>query len=210
MPDITLEIRRIPRPGKTFEIIEAVTAALEASGRRGLVSTAVTVPHNGDRDIVTAIPFSSWGELEELNDTVLSDTAFRKQQTAIEELCVKTPTIQALNVIVRGDQLAGNRSKYLRRNFMIAKRGEAPALVDTLLEWREAIAAGSRPTVQRPVSGSQDLVRVTAGYESLNALMEAGADVASNPAYSKFREQLNRLTVSVMGYNSRIVYSKTG
>jgi hypothetical protein len=209
MPDITLEIRRIPKPGKIFEIIEAVTAAMKASGRIGLVSTAATVPHNGDRDVVTAIPFSSWDELEELNDTVLSDADFRKQQTAIEELCVKTPTVQALNVIVRGDQLAGNR-KYLRRNFMIAKRGEAPALVDTLLQWREALAEGSRPTVQRPVSGNQDLVRVTAGYESLSALMEAGADVASNPAYGKFREQLNRLTVSVMGYNSRIVYSKTG
>jgi len=209
MPDITLEIRRIPKPGKIFEIIEAVTAAMKASGRVGLVSTAATVSHNGDRDVVTAIPFSSWDELEELNDTVLSDADFRKQQTAIEELCVKTPTIQALNVIVRGDQLAGNR-KYLRRNFMIAKRGEAPALVDTLLQWREALAEGSRPTVQRPVSGNQDLVRVTAGYEILSALMEAGADVASNPAYGKFREQLNRLTVSVMGYNSRIVYSKTG
>ena len=209
MPDITLEIRRIPKPGKIFEIIEAVTAAMKASGRVGLVSTAATVSHNGDRDVVTAIPFSSWDELEELNDTVLSDADFRKQQTAIEELCVKTPTIQALNVIVRGDQLADNR-KYLRRNFMIAKRGEAPALVDTLLQWREALAEGSRPTVQRPVSGNQDLVRVTAGYESLSALMEAGADVASNPAYGKFREQLNRLTVSVMGYNSRIVYSKTG
>ena len=209
MPDITLEIRRIPKPGKIFETIEAVTAAMKASGRVGLVSTAATVSHNGDRDVVTAIPFSSWDELEELNDTVLSDADFRKQQTAIEELCVKTPTIQALNVIVRGDQLADNR-KYLRRNFMIAKRGEAPALVDTLLQWREALAEGSRPTVQRPVSGNQDLVRVTAGYESLSALMEAGADVASNPAYGKFREQLNRLTVSVMGYNSRIVYSKTG
>ena len=209
MPDITLEIRRIPKPGKIFEIIEAVTAAMKASGRVGLVSTAATVSHNGDRDVVTAIPFSSWDELEELNDTVLSDADFRKQQAAIEELCVKTPTIQALNVIVRGDQLADNR-KYLRRNFMIAKRGEAPALVDTLLQWREALAEGSRPTVQRPVSGNQDLVRVTAGYESLSALMEAGADVASNPAYGKFREQLNRLTVSVMGYNSRIVYSKTG
>ena len=209
MPDITLEIRRIPKPGKIFEIIEAVTAAMKASGRIGLVSTAATVSHNGDRDVVTAIPFSSWDELEELNDTVLSDADFRKQQAAIEELCVKTPTIQALNVIVRADQLAGNR-KYLRRNFMIAKRGEAPALVDTLLQWREALAEGSRPQVTRPVSGNQDLVRVTAGYDSLSALMEAGADVASNPAYGKFREQLNRLTVSVMGYNSRIVYSKTG
>ena len=209
MPDITLEIRRIPKPGKYFEVIEAVIAAMKASGRVGLVSTAATVPHNGDRDVVTAIPFSSWDELEELNDTVLSDADFRKQQAAIEELCVKTPTIQALNVIVRADQLAGNR-KYLRRNFMIAKRGEAPALVDTLLQWREALAEGSRPQVTRPVSGNQDLVRVTAGYGSLSALMEAGADVASNPAYGKFREQLNRLTVSVMGYNSRIVYSKTG
>ena len=209
MPDITLEIRRIPKPGKYFEVIEAVIAAMKASGRVGLVSTAATVSHNGDRDVVTAIPFSSWDELEELNDTVLSDADFQKQQTAIEELCVKTPTIQALNVIVRADQLAGNR-KYLRRNFMIAKRGEAPALVDTLLQWREALAEGSRPQVTRPVSGNQDLVRVTAGYDSLSALMEAGADVASNPAYGKFREQLNRLTVSVMGYNSRIVYSKTG
>ena len=209
MPDITLEIRRIPKPGKYFEVIEAVIAAMKASGRVGLVSTAATVSHNGDRDVVTAIPFSSWDELEELNDTVLSDADFRKQQAAIEELCVKTPTIQALNVIVRADQLAGNR-KYLRRNFMIAKRGEAPALVDTLLQWREALAEGSRPQVTRPVSGNQDLVRVTAGYDSLSALMEAGADVASNPAYGKFREQLNRLTVSVMGYNSRIVYSKTG
>ena len=33
MPDITLEIRRIPKPGKIFEIIEAVTAAMKASGR---------------------------------------------------------------------------------------------------------------------------------------------------------------------------------
>ena len=209
MPDITLEIRRIPKPGKSFEVMEAAIAAMKTSGRAGLVSTAVTVPHNGDRDVVTAIPFSSWDELEELNDTVLSAAAFQKQQAAIEELCVKTPTIQALNVIVRADQLAGNR-KYLRRNFMIAKRGEAPALVDTLLQWREALAEGSRPQVTRPVSGNQDLVRVTAGYDSLSALMEAGADVASNPAYGKFREQVNRLTVSVMGYNSRIVYSKTG
>ena len=209
MPDITLEIRRIPKPGKSFEVIEAAIAAMKTSGRAGLVSTAVTVPHNGDRDVVTAIPFSSWDELEELNDTAVSGAGWRKQQAASEELCVKTPTIQALNVIVRADQLAGNR-KYLRRNFMIAKRGEAPALVDTLLQWREALAEGSRPQVTRPVSGNQDLVRVTAGYGSLSALMEAGADVASNPAYGKFREQLNRLTVSVMGYNSRIVYRNTG
>ena len=122
----------------------------------------------------------------------------------IEELCVKASTIQGLNVLVRGD--FSGTPKYMRRNFLVAKRGESAAVADTLLEWREAFPEGKRPTVQRGVAGNIDMVRVTASYESLNALMAASADVATNPAYEKFRSQINRLTSSVMGYNSRILH----
>ena len=59
--------------------------------------------------------------------------------------------------------------------------------------------------MQRGAAGDIDMVRVTASYESLNALMEASADVATNPAYEKFRGQINRLTSRGNGYNSRIL-----
>ena len=204
MPDITLEIRRIPKPGKDFEVAQLVIGAMKASGRGGVVTGSALTPHTGDRDIVSAFVISSWDELEEMHDNFLANEDFRNQQSDIAELCVKAPTIQALNVLSRRD--FSGTPKYMRRNFLIAKRGESAPVADTLLEWREAFPEGKRPTVQRGVAGNIDMVRVTASYESLNALMEASADVATNPAYEKFRSQINRLTSSVMGYNSRILH----
>ena len=88
MPDLTLEIRRLPKPGKTFELIEAVTASLKSTGRRGLVSVSLTTPHSRDRDVVSALGLSGWEEFEELNNNVLSDSSIQKRQTDMEELCI--------------------------------------------------------------------------------------------------------------------------
>ena len=87
MPDLTLEIRRLPKPGKTFKLIEAVTDRFKSTNRRGLVSAALTTPHNRDRDVVSAIGISDWDELEKLNNTVLSDPTIQKEQN---NTCVYT------------------------------------------------------------------------------------------------------------------------
>lgn len=211
MPDITLEVRRIPRPGKDFEVAQLVIAGIKGSGRRGLVTGGAMTPHTGDQDIVSAMVISGWDELEEIHDDILTNEDFQKQWTDIAELCVKNPTIQGLNVLARGDFYdLGNAPKYMRRNFLMAKRGESAAVAEILLEWREAFPEGSRPTVQRPVSGTIDLVRVTAAFGSLNALMEASADVATNPAYDRFRNQINRHTEKVLGYTSRVLHTNSG
>tara|TARA_B100001013_G_scaffold340146_1_gene263006 strand:- start:3055 stop:3678 length:624 start_codon:yes stop_codon:yes gene_type:complete len=207
MADITLEIRRIPRPGKRFEVVQSVITAIKTTGRMGVVTGSVMTPHTGDQDVVSALLFSSWDELEKMHDGIMADGDFQKQQSEIAELCSKT-TIQALNVLARGD--LGTAPKYMRRNFLFAKRGESAAVAETLLEWREAFPEGRRPTVQRPVSGTIDLVRVTATFGSLNSLMEASTDVATNPAYAKFRSQINSLTDRVMGYNSRVIHRNSG
>ena len=210
MPDITLEIRRIPRPGKRMEVVQSVIAAMKNAGRRGVITGSVITPHSGDQDVVSALMVSSWDELEEMHDGLLANEDRLKEQSAIAELCSKT-TIQALNVLARGDFYdLGNVPKYMRRNFLMAKRGESAAVAEILLEWREAFPEGSRPTVQRPVSGTIDLVRVTAAFGSLNALMEASADVATNPAYDRFRNQINRHTEKVMGYTSRVLHTNSG
>ena len=204
MPDITLEVRRIPKPGKDFEVAQLVVEGVKGSASRAVVTGSALTPHTGERDIVSAFVLSSWDELEEIHHNFLTNEDFRNKVSAIDELCVKASTIQGLNVLVRGD--FSGTPKYMRRNFLVAKRGESAAVADTLLEWREAFPEGKRPTVQRGVAGNIDMVRVTASYEGLNALMEASADVATNPAYEKFRSQINRLTSSVMGYNSRILH----
>ncbi|MCS5658780.1 MAG: hypothetical protein NZ842_00075 [Dehalococcoidia bacterium] len=210
MPDLTLEIRRLPKPGKTFELIEAVTNRFKSSGRRGLVSVALTTPHSGDRDVVSAVGLSSWEELEELNNNVLTNTSIQKEHIDIEDLCIKTPTIQVLNVLQRGDHITSGGTQYMRRNFLYAKRGESAGLVETLLEWRSAMPEGKRPTVQRQTSGDLDLVRVTAGFQSISDMMEASADVGLNPAYSQYREQVKRLTNSAIGFDYKLVHMNTG
>ena len=169
-----------------------------------MVTGSALTAHTGQRDIVSAFVLSSWDELEEIHHNFLTNEDFRNKVSEIDELCVKASTIQGLNVLVRGD--FSGTPKYMRRNFLVAKRGESAAVADTLLEWREAFPVGKRPTVQRGAAGDIDMVRVTASYESLNALMEASADVATNPAYEKFRGQINRLTSRVNGYNSRILH----
>ena len=204
MPDITMEIRRIPKPGKDYEVIQMATNAMKKLGRRGIVTASVMVPHTAQADVVSAIPFSSWDEIENLHDNYFSNEEFRNNQAKIAELCVKAPTIQALNVIARGD-FSGS-IKYLRRNFLFAKRGQSAEVQKALLEWREEFPEGKKPTVQRGAAGSIDLVRVTAAYENLNTLIEASIDVATNPSYEKVREIITKNTERVMGYNSRIVH----
>jgi hypothetical protein len=204
MPDITLEVRRIPKPGKDFEVAQLVIEGVKGSTSRAVVTGSALTAHTGQRDIVSAFVLSSWDELEEIHHNFLTNEDFRNKVSEIDELCVKASTIQGLNVLVRGD--FSGTPKYMRRNFLVAKRGESAAVADTLLEWREAFPVGKRPTVQRGAAGDIDMVRVTASYESLNALMEASADVATNPAYEKFRGQINRLTSRVNGYNSRILH----
>ena len=203
MPDITLEIRRIPGPGKEFEVMEEVIKALKNINRTGLVTVSSMAAHSSERDIVSGVKFESWDELEEVHDYLLSNKDFQSHQTSIDALCLKT-TIQALNILAKGD--ISPNTKYMRRTFLKAKRGESGALAEALISWHDAFPSGQKPIVQRQSAGDIDLVRVTAGFNSLNSMMESAVEVSSNPKYSKFRDQVSKLTNSIIGWNYRVVY----
>ena len=53
------------------------------------------------------------------------------------------------------------------------------------------------------------MVRISVPFDSLAALTESGADIINNAAYDKYKEQVNRLTVSVQGTNNRVVHVNT-
>lgn len=206
MPSLVLEIRRVPQAGKFFEVIDATKKAMSKTERIGMVTATATSSHLFNKDVVTTSRLTSIDELESIEDNVFASSDFQRRASSLEELCSKTTTIQVLNVISEGDGFPPDGSpKYLRRNFLLAKRGEAQSLVEVLLEWKEGID-GVKPTIGRPIAGNQDMVRISVPYDSLAALTESGADIINNPAYDKYREQVNRLTVSVQGTNNRVVH----
>ena len=94
----------------------------------------------------------------------------------------------------------------MRRSFMVAKRGEVGNLLETLLEWQQAFPDGSRPTVQKAIAGNVDQLRVTHTFRSLGDLVERSTAIATSPDYKQFRSRMDSSTISVSGYNSRIVY----
>jgi len=202
---ITLEIRRVPKAGMHQQLVDTVKEALSHSGRAGIVTRSVQAPHLMTPDVMTAMSFTSWDDLEQMTVAASSNKEFQQRQMTIAEYCSSAQTIQALDVISPGDLNIAD-SHYMRRSFMVAKRGEVGNLLETLLEWQQAFPDGSRPTVQKAIAGNVDQLRVTHTFRSLGDLVERSTAIATSPDYKQFRARMDSSTISVSGYNSRIVY----
>jgi len=207
MPRITLEIRRVPKAGMHHQLVDTVKEALSHSDRAGIVTRSVQTPHLMTPDVITAMGFTSWDDVEQMTVSASSNKEFQQRQMSIAEYCASAQTIQALDVISPGDLNIAD-SHYMRRSFMVAKRGEVGNLLETLLEWQQAIPDGSRPTVQKAIAGNVDQLRVTHTFRSLGDLVERSTAIATSPDYEQFRSRMDSTTISVSGYNSRIVYKK--
>ena len=207
MPRITLEIRRVPKAGMHQQLVDTVKEALSHSDRAGIVTRSVQTPHLMTPDVITAMGFTSWDDVEQMTVSASSNKEFQQRQMSIAEYCASAQTIQALDVISPGDLNIAD-SHYMRRSFMVAKRGEVGNLLETLLEWQLAIPDGSRPTVQKAIAGNVDQLRVTHTFRSLGDLVERSTAIATSPDYEQFRSRMDSTTISVSGYNSRIVYKK--
>ena len=175
------------------------------SDRAGIVTRSVQTPHLMTPDVITAVAFTSWDDVEQMTVTASSNKESQQRQMSIAEYCASAQTIQALDVISPGDLNIAD-SHYMRRSFMVAKRGEVGNLLETLLEWQQAFPDGSRPTVQKAISGNVDQLRVTHTFRSLGDLVERSTAIATSPDYEQFRSRMDSSTISVSGYNSRIVY----
>ena len=205
MPRITLEIRRVPKAGMHQQLVDAVIDSRRQSDRAGIVTRSVQIPHLMTPDVVAAFSFTSWDDVDQMMVDASSSKEFQQRQTSIAEYCATAMTIQALDVISPGDLNIAD-SHYMRRSFMVAKRGEVGNLLETLLEWQQAFPDGSRPTVQKAIAGNVDQLRVTHTFRSLGDLVERSTAIATSPDYEQFRSRMDSSTISVSGYNSRIVY----
>ena len=99
MSSLVLEIRRVPKAGKFFEVIDAMRKAMSETERIGMVTATATSSHLFNKDVVTTSRLNNIDELELIEDNVFTSSDFQKKASSIEELCSKTTTIQVLNMI---------------------------------------------------------------------------------------------------------------
>ena len=198
-----IDVRRVPKPGKSKEVLEAAKASFENTGKHGLVSITSAGPLTSPRSIMTSIFGPTLEECEAFQDSVVSSDEILNRLMAIDALCdLSASTI--LNVVELAEGMGD--LKFINRRFLKAKRGHVGELLDALIEWRGAFK-GAKPQISVPIAGDIDLIRVTMGGESLTTLGERINDVATNPDYGKYRSKVASATVSANSFISRVITS---
>ena len=181
MPEYIQNVSRIPKPGKNFDVTEASVEMIKSLNRGGNVSFTISSPPAIKSTVVSALPFESLAEIEAFHDGFVSSDEMRD----------------------RFQKLAAE-PKYIVRTLMVAKRGEAPALLETVLEASEA-SKTMDPLVSVPAFGNVDVVRVVnplASLEDANAI----AEELQGDAFAGFRRKIASLTLSQMRTLSRVAY----
>ncbi len=81
-----MRVERLPQPGKSFEVLNAVLAFRKEAGIRiGITTLEIFSP---TEKVVTATPFESMEAVQKASDAALEDADRREAMDAISALCV--------------------------------------------------------------------------------------------------------------------------
>jgi len=205
MPEFIQNVSRIPKPGKNFDVTEGSIDLIKGLNQNGNVSFTISTPPAFKSRVISALTFDSLGEVEAFHDGFLANEQSRDKFQKLAEDC------EDVNVsIIRNVREPKNFSpdaKYMVRTILVAKRGEAPNLLDTVLEMADS-SKTMDPLVSVPMFGNPDVVRVVNGLNSLEDVNSIIAEV-SGESFSGFRTKASSLTVRMFRTLSRIAY-RTG
>ena len=205
MPEFIQNVSRIPKPGKNFDVTEGSIDLIKGLNQNGNVSFTISTPPAFKSRVISALTFDSLGEVEAFHDGFLANEQSRDKFQKLAEDC------EDVNVsIIRNVREPKNFSpdaKYMVRTILVAKRGEAPNLLDTVLEMADS-SKTMDPLVSVPMFGNPDVVRVVNGLNSLEDVNSIVAEV-SGESFSGFRTKASSLTVRMFRTLSRIAY-RTG
>ena len=97
--------------------------------------------------------------------------------------------------------------KIMNRNFVVAKPGKLPALLELLQEWGEELDVRGAGVVSVPLGGQPGALRTSQLLESLQALEDFREQIAASPRLPKLLELLDGPVLRGVG---RITYSTQG
>ena len=202
MAEYIQNVTRIPKPGKNFDILEASVEMMKSLNTGGNVSFTTSSPPAIKSSVISALPFESLAEIEAFHDGIVSSDERRDRLQKLAADCEDVNVAIIRNV--RQPSSLPAEPKYIVRTLMVAKRGEAPALLETVLEASEA-SKTMDPRVSVPAFGNVDVVRVVnplASLEDANAI----AEELQGDAFAGFRRKIASLTLSQMRTLSRVAY----
>jgi hypothetical protein len=202
MPEYIQNVSRIPNPGKNFDVTEASVEMIKSLNRGGNVSFTISSPPAIKSRVISALPFESLAEIEAFHDGFVSSDEMRDRFQKLAADCEDVNV--AIIRHVRQPSSLPAEPKYIVRTLMVAKRGEAPALLETVLEASEA-SKTMDPLVSVPAFGNVDVVRVVnplASLEDANAI----AEELQGDAFAGFRRKIASLTLSQMRTLSKVAY----
>ena len=207
MPACIFNIIRRPNEGQSVNVFNAVIAAMEAHGRPGNVTTALTSPQffgNGGNVVVT-IRFDSFDALEEFHDGFLTNetATARWDETASKCQSIDTNVLEVIKPVENAPE--GFVPKYMVRNIFVAKRGKRPELIDALIENRES-STGIKGAIFKPIGYYQN-ARLTQVFSSLDDVRASLAEIQS-PENRERTDKLIQLTDRIIRPVSRIRYLK--
>ena len=205
MTNAIINIIRDPKPGHYAEVLDAVKELFPTLDRPGNVTSTLAHPKPSNREVTVSLTGLTLDGVEQIMESTESSPEFRKKFDAIAVNC-NSVKVQILRVVAPPEGFTEG-SKFMTRNVLMAKRGQAGKVMDVMLRWREAMEI--KPLLTTPLGGSLDVVRATVAFPSLEAVAEAGQNIATNPEFQDFRDELAELTNSAFRSISTIVARRT-
>ena len=167
---------RTPLPGKGPEVLAAVKASLDATGRPGNLTVPISVPNptqNGAAFVSLICGFQNLDEVDAMMDASFNDDNVQNRLAAIDALCHRSSYVLSENLSGPIERPDGYQPNLISRTFFNAKLGSRNDLLAALLEVREKAGSKVKPMVSRPIAGNAGLIRVTNMATTLQEMEDA-------------------------------------
>ena len=167
---------RTPLPGKGPEVLAAVKASLDATGRPGNLTVPISVPNptqNGAAFVSLIGGFQNLDEVDAMMDASFNDDNVQNRLAAIVALCHRSSYVLSENLSGPIERPDGYQPNLISRTFFNAKLGSRNDLLAALLEVREKAGSKVKPMVSRPIAGNAGLIRVTNMATTLQEMEDA-------------------------------------
>ena len=167
---------RTPLPGKGPEVLAAVKASLDATGRPGNLTVPISVPNptqNGAAFVSLIGGFQNLDEVDAMMDASFNDDNVQNRLAAIDALCHRSSYVLSENLSGPIERPDGYQPNLISRTFFNAKLGSRNDLLAALLEVREKAGSKVKPMVSRPIAGNAGLLSVTNMATTLQEMEDA-------------------------------------
>ena len=123
MSSLVLEIRRVPKAGKFFGVIDAMRKAMSETERIGMVTATATSSHLYNKDVVTTSRLNNIDELELIEDNVFTSSDFSKEGQFYRRLMLQNYDYSGIEYDLRRRWISSRReSKIFEKEFPVSQK----------------------------------------------------------------------------------------